>query len=906
MYSRLVFSRLIGRDETAGLGEAAADVAVGVPVLSQRWKLLSEIGRGGQATVWLARDVGLDTLVAIKVFKADLTATQRERLRREVLLGRTLQHPGLVRVFELIETGDRLAVAMEWIPEGSLAQRLEAGPLAIDEVVRVAGQVLEVLAYLHEKGVVHRDVKPSNLLVDSEGRVRLADLGLARPLDDDRGLTRTMAAVGTPAYMSPEQIRGEAPAPAADLYGLGVTLYQLVTGALPFSGTSEFDVANKHLTVRVGDPRWQRRDCPAWLAGFILRLLEKAPRDRFRSAPAALAALRRRRRLVSPRGLRRAAAAVLLLAVSVAGVAAAVRHGRRPVLAGITVTGKTVTVRAASGAELWSREFPEPPDAVLADILGDAAPEVAVGTGLAGRPASDVDLLVLDDHGVQQAAWPSAAELVAPPYDAFVDRLNRPRLFALDLDRDDRPELVWSTSHQMWYPTLVGAWNPRAGMRPGAVLLHSGHVDAVVPADVDGDGAIELVVAAVNNPLGWQHAVAIVELRRNASSQYDIGVSPDLVFRWSTNLVAGSTVAAYTVLGPRGGGNRLLRAGPDGITAEVRGRPVRLDGAGNPEGSALYGRGPQLRREFWNDLAKQCQEIEAGRPAGGLPLLAARYGDVLQEAPMRLAAVLLLARSLAASGDHAGAMELLRSALAEMPDDLDLRLRLGEQLAIAGEYRAAVAELTRAAQVHTIGRSPFDAVTVWAMVASLDGDAAEIEKAVRFWLATNGEHTTGVLRVACLQSLWAFCRGAWEDASLRAAAPAPDMPYVEVARLWATLARGADPRACAEQAAVLAANPEVRELARALEARAWLVAGDTAAARARLEGVVDVLTKRARTDVLALAWLAVAHRVSGEVAEAMGERRVAAEHYRRAAHVAPRCWFGGAPKAESPGPRAAS
>ena len=157
------------------------------------------MGRGGQAEVWLARDTELDVLVAIKVFRADLTPTQRERLRREVMLGRTLQHPGLVRIFELIDGGDRLAVAMEWVPEGSLAQRLESGRLPVDEVVRVAEQVLEVLAYLHGQNVVHRDIKPSNLLVDSENRIRLADLGLARPLDDDRGLTRTLASVGTPA-----------------------------------------------------------------------------------------------------------------------------------------------------------------------------------------------------------------------------------------------------------------------------------------------------------------------------------------------------------------------------------------------------------------------------------------------------------------------------------------------------------------------------------------------------------------------------------------------------------------------------------------------------------------------------------------------------------------------------------
>ena len=166
--------------------------------LPPRWKPARLLGRGGQADVWLAEDTELSEWVAVKVFHPDLTEAARERIRREVRLGRSLQHPGLVRVFELIDTGDRLAVVMELVAGGSVAQRLEAGPLPIDEVIRIADETLEALAFLHREGVVHRDVKPSNLLLDAGGRVRLADLGLVRRLDDAGDLTRTAMTVGTP------------------------------------------------------------------------------------------------------------------------------------------------------------------------------------------------------------------------------------------------------------------------------------------------------------------------------------------------------------------------------------------------------------------------------------------------------------------------------------------------------------------------------------------------------------------------------------------------------------------------------------------------------------------------------------------------------------------------------------
>jgi len=866
--------------------------------LPPRWQVQREIGRGGQAAVWLARDAELDTVVAIKVFGADLGDTQRERLRREVLLGRTLHHPGLVRVYELIDGGDRLAVAMEWVPEGSLAQRLEAGPLPVVEVARVAGEVLEVLAHLHERGIVHRDVKPSNLLVDGDGRVRLADLGLARPLADGRGLTRTLAAVGTPAYMSPEQIRGEAPAPAADFYGLGVTLYQLTTGKLPFAGTSEFDVANKHLTEPVGDPRRLRRDCPAWLAGFILRLLEKSPRDRFESAAAALAALGRRRRLVSPRTWRRAAAAAAVLAVVGAGAAIAVRYGRREAPASVTVTGSNVTARSPQGSELWSRSFPETrPSALVGDILGDARPEVLLGLDTtAGTPSAARDLLVLDGVGKQLAAIASAETLLLPPHDVFSDLVGGPRPYAIDLDGDGRAELVWINWHKLWYPSVVGAWNPRAGVQPGALLVHSGHLGDIRGADLDGDGVNELVATGVNNPLGWQLVVAVLKPTRNANGGYHGGSSPDMLSSWvAADFRGGGPVATYTLLGPHGAGSTLLDAGRWGMTFEIGGRKVRLDADGNPEWSPLYGRGGDPRRRFWSALAVECKALEAGRAGGGVEALRRSHAQVLQEPPMRLAATLLLARSLAVGGRHAAAVDLLRASLAEAPGDLDLRLRLGEQLAIAGDRRAAIDELVDAAQMHTVGRTPFDATLTWAFVAGLAGDDAEMGRAFDFWRASNSEDANSWARNSSFRAVWAFFAGAWRDPSLQAHVSSADMPFVQVLSEWAALERGADPAVVATRAAALAANAEIRDLARVLQAHALARAGRAEEGKEAVAAAVDSLSDRARTDVLALAWLALAHRVSGEAADAAGDRRSAAEHYRKAARIAPRCWFGRPP-----------
>ena len=295
---------------TAPVDAAAEHSASSATVdLPDRWRLLELLGAGGQATVWLAEDRTLGQRVALKILPADADERTRARWLEEVRQGRRLSHPNLIRIYDVVETSDRPVAVMEYVIGGTLADRVATdGAQPIEAVIGWAREVLSVLAYLHENRIVHRDVKPSNLLVGEDGAVKLSDLGLVRHLDRSSDLTRTLEGVGTPRFMAPEQLRGEVPTASCDLYSLGVTLFQLLTGRLPFEGDSAFQVADGHLHADPPPIRDFRPDCPRWLARFVERLLEKDQRARYSSADAAANALDRRRIGMSRRIWRRLAA----------------------------------------------------------------------------------------------------------------------------------------------------------------------------------------------------------------------------------------------------------------------------------------------------------------------------------------------------------------------------------------------------------------------------------------------------------------------------------------------------------------------------------------------------------------------------------------------------------------------
>jgi serine/threonine protein kinase len=255
------------------------------PEATGRWQPLALVGSGGQAVVWLAEDLEAGQRVALKFVRSRASSTARARWIRELRLGMQLQHPNLIRTLDVIEAGDELIAVLEWAGGGSLARRLAfEGRQAPEQVAIWCREALGVLAYLHDQRIVHRDVKPSNLLLDDQGSIRLADLGLVDELDLP---SRTpLSSAGTRTHMPSEQRLGGEPKPWWDLHGLGVTLFQLVSGGLPprdDDGTTEL----------VAAPLRDQLERVQWLGDFIDRLLEHRPALRWTDACQALAALER-------------------------------------------------------------------------------------------------------------------------------------------------------------------------------------------------------------------------------------------------------------------------------------------------------------------------------------------------------------------------------------------------------------------------------------------------------------------------------------------------------------------------------------------------------------------------------------------------------------------------------------
>jgi serine/threonine-protein kinase len=250
--------------------------------------VLAELAAGGHASVWIAEDLELGEQVVLKVFPPFDDAAFRARALVEISLGQRLQHGHLVRLHEVAEIGQRLVAAMEWMSGGSLAQRITfEGEQPIPLVVRWAGQALDVLAYLHAEKLVHRDVKPSNLLLDENDDLKLGDLGLVGRFDRGRYLPETRAAVGTAGFMAPEQLHEREPAPSWDLYALGVTLRQLVIGRRTHTDQAAPQVTATSDARGPASLRGPRPDCPPWLDQFVIRLLAERPLDRWPSAREA-------------------------------------------------------------------------------------------------------------------------------------------------------------------------------------------------------------------------------------------------------------------------------------------------------------------------------------------------------------------------------------------------------------------------------------------------------------------------------------------------------------------------------------------------------------------------------------------------------------------------------------------
>ena len=256
------------------------------------FEIKRELGRGGMAAVYLAHDVALDLKVALKVMAPGLMMGEGmiERFRLEAVTVAKLSHPNIVRVHALRQAAEDLHfIVMQYIP-GRTIERVvrETGPLPIDVVRTIIGQVAHALAYAHRRGVVHRDVKPANIMLDSTGDVVVTDFGIAK-VATAPSHTLTGSVVGTPAYMSPEQCFAQPLTGASDQYSLGVVAFEMITGQVPFSGPS-YSVMQGHTNGEIPSIRALRPGCPAELEAAVTRMLAKAPEARFPSISEAAAA----------------------------------------------------------------------------------------------------------------------------------------------------------------------------------------------------------------------------------------------------------------------------------------------------------------------------------------------------------------------------------------------------------------------------------------------------------------------------------------------------------------------------------------------------------------------------------------------------------------------------------------
>jgi hypothetical protein len=261
------------------------------------YKIEELIGVGGMAEVYRARQSNLERSVAVKVLKISLADDPEflARFIREAMAAGGLHHPNILRVYDAGTFEDLHYMAMDYASGGTLAQRAAVGPLSIDEAAAIGTQLADALDYAHgrPRPVIHRDLKPSNILLEG-GRPLLADFGIAYQATTEARLTQTGVSLGTPEYMSPEQCEGYPVDGRTDIYSLGVVLYQLVTGRVPFQAHTAIATLHQVVYNTPPAPREFRGDVPEWLESIILRALAKRPADRFATAGEMAAALRDR------------------------------------------------------------------------------------------------------------------------------------------------------------------------------------------------------------------------------------------------------------------------------------------------------------------------------------------------------------------------------------------------------------------------------------------------------------------------------------------------------------------------------------------------------------------------------------------------------------------------------------
>lgn len=634
-----------GHDATATGLYRHADLPPG-SVLAGRFRIESMLGVGGMGVVYRATDLALDIQVALKLLRPELMHRPDafERFRQELLLARQVSSAHVVRIHDLAQHEGRWLISMDFVDGESLDRRLDRdGPFAVDSALRIARQLAEGLAAAHAKGVVHRDLKPANVLLDAQGNAYISDFGVARSLASS-GLTQSGAVIGTPDYLSPEQARGEALDARSDLYALGLILYEMLTGKLPFAGGTVSEVLAQRMLRTPPPVTAQRAELPAWIARLVDKLLRPQPAHRFKDAAAVIAALDAKE---VPRD--------------------GYREGGRSTRALWLAAAAALALLAGAGAWWWQRDSAPvqvasaPLDRLLVLPIRHAGDDalaprlLGLGAHLRDALAASPGVAVVDEERTVQALRQLDPTGNAVPDSAALSRLAaarrvlQPRL----IERDGR----WRIDAELRVggapaQTLAG---PLAADPTAALQAWAAKPDTVRALALPS--AIALALPDTGKALDAYGAGLLARRQgrlSDALTQFGLATAaaPDYAMAWLAQ------------------GEAALAIGEQDAAFEAIER-----------GQAVAGIGERLRRRL---------DAEHALLQGDPPKAVAAWREWLAKTPDDTYAELNLARGLGAGGDFKAAVAALLRLAERDGDDPRVWFELGKFSILQGQARRAV------------------------------------------------------------------------------------------------------------------------------------------------------------------------------------------------------------------------
>ena len=489
--------------------------------IAERYHVVEALGRGGYAVVYRARDLELNCEIALKVLRPErMSEIGIARFRREVAIARDASSPRLVRVFDIGISEQAIYLTMELVDGPSLRERMAQEKLDLTETLRIAIETLEGLSVLHSLGIVHRDVKPANVLMSASGEVKLADFGLARYSNDDYSHSMTGdGIVGTVDYLSPEQALGQTVDQRSDLYSFGIMLFQMLTGRFPFVAASSVGVLLERLKSPAENPRKIAPHIPAWLARVVTRLLARDPGDRYGSAAAVIADLRTQHasRAIGKTTRRAAAMGALLLVLLASGAWFGAERWVNPhrFAALQAMPGSGIKAVDDHGRILWTIPHVDPSTAfrgAFANVGGGQSRcfVVVLRAATDFRPSVVRTLSFIDlENGrvLRQALLPSAAN----SFPGRASTFQADSIRAIDLDHDGIDEILVTYTHVPGAPSFTVLYEPKID-RARVLFQALGHHRVAGAADLDHDGRPEVILAGINNGFGWYNAAAAVRV----------------------------------------------------------------------------------------------------------------------------------------------------------------------------------------------------------------------------------------------------------------------------------------------------------------------------------------------------------------------------------------------------------